>query len=378
MTSQILKTGRAPLVDLNQWVDSLIASYKKEIERNVGFVKGEGWMAHAIQKEAIQNSSDAIDKNSDERFSITFEMDDAFPVRFISITDTGTYGLTGKSFILKNELNKLQQNEPQKYQQERWVRFEALSFPNIDPIGRGSKGQGKWAFVGASQNKTIFYDTLRKDGIYRAGGWLGQEQLIEEPPEGMPARQLLKAQFNLEPLQHIGTRIVIKSPRKELMEGFYPLTNCPMMQYIQETWWELLKSGAQVFLKRGQFIIKIEPASCYSDTFINSNVQDIWTSKNCDLYWAKNTQAKVKELVIILAKNTIPEEFRGISIQRNGMKIRSFDVQMADPRITPEFAERIFGWVSFNKESEEELRQIEDTTHYDFSSSIGSFGARAQ
>ena len=56
------------------------------------------------------------------------------------------------------------------------------------------------------------------------------------------------------------------------------------------------------------------------------------------------------------------------------MKIRSFDVQAADPKITPEMAQCVYGWISFNDEGEKELRAIENTTHYDFTTSTGTFG----
>jgi hypothetical protein len=187
VTLQSLKAGRAPLADFNRWVDSLVASYRNQLDRNVSIVREDSWVAHIVQKEAIQNSSDALDKHSPDTWSVIFEVDQRFPVRFIAITDKGTCGLTGRIFVSKNELDRLEALEPQKYQRERWARFEALSFPNIDPSGRGSKGQGKWTFIGSSKNKTIIYDTLRKDGVYRVGGWLGQKQLMEKPLEGLEA-----------------------------------------------------------------------------------------------------------------------------------------------------------------------------------------------
>jgi hypothetical protein len=374
VTLQNLKAGRAPLADFNRWVDSLVASYRREIDRNVPVVKGTSWIAHIVQKEAIQNSSDALDSYSSDKWGVTFEVDENFPIGFIAITDEGTSGLTGKAFVSKEELDTLEAMEPQKYQQERWARFEALSFPNIDPSGRGSKGQGKWAFIGASKKKTIVYDTLRKDKVYRAGGWLGQKQLMQKPLEGPLAKALMKKEFGLDPLERVGTRIVITEPQSELMEGFYPLNKSQIGQYIKETWWELLKNGATIVLRRGTCSVEIVTPSYYSEEFIQKNGRSVWVARNCDLYWEKNTKVKAKELAIIHTNTVIPEGFRGISIQRNRMKIRSFDVQLADPRITPEMAEHIYGWISFNDAGEKELRAIEDTTHYDFTTSTGTFG----
>ena len=208
MTLQNIKAGRAPLADFNRWADSLLASYRQEIDRNVPIVSENSWIAHIVQKEAIQNSSDALDEISGTtKWCVTFELDEAFPTRYVSITDEGTFGLTGRTRLSKDELDMLEMKDPHKYQQERWARFEALSFPNIDPSGKGSKGQGKWTFVGASEKKTIIYDTLRKDGVYRLGGWLGQQQLIENPLEGSAAQNLMKKEFGLNPLENPGTRM---------------------------------------------------------------------------------------------------------------------------------------------------------------------------
>jgi hypothetical protein len=369
-----LEAGRAPVTDYNRLTDALMTNYRKEIDRNVTFVKETSWIAHVVQKEAIQNSSDALEKGSTDKWCVVFEMDEAFPVGFVTITDQGTCGLTGKTIVPKDELDRLEASEPQKYQYERWARFEALSFPNIDPIGKGSKGQGKWTFIGASQRKTIFYDTLRKDGIYRVGAWLGQGQLMKKPLEGEAAKQLIKEKFNLNPLAKVGTRIIIVNPRTELVDGFYPTNKGHLVDYIKETWWELLKDGASIFIKRGQYSFKVENPPYYSGDFIERNGEETMIAKDCNLDWAKNSKAKATELAIIYSKSAIPEGFRGIAIQRNGMKIRSFDVRTENPAITPEIAERIYGWISFNEEGEQELRSIEDTTHYDFSSSIGSFG----
>jgi hypothetical protein len=358
MAQSSLEAGRAPATDYNRLTDALMANYRKEIDRNVPFVKEDSWIAHVVQKEAIQNSSDALDRDSADKWLVLFEMDEAFPVGFVTITDHGTCGLTGQAIVPKDELNRLEASEPKKYQYEHWARFEALSFPNIDPIGKGSKGQGKWTFIGASQTKTIFYDTLRKDGIYRVGAWLGQGQLMKKPLEGEAAKQLIKEKFNLNPLAKVGTRIIIVNPKTELVNGFYPIIKSHIAEHIKETWWELLKDGASILIKRGQYSVKVENPPYYRDDFIEKNGEETLILKDCRLDWTRNSKAKATELAIIYSKTAIPEGFRGIAIQRNGMKIRSFDVRTENPAITPEISERIYGWIKFNEEGEKELREI--------------------
>ncbi len=370
--------GRAPLADFNRWADSQIANYKSKIEKNVSAVEEASWIAHPVQKEGIQNSADAMDSHSIEKWCVTFEMDDRLPPRYVTITDQGTCGLTGKALIDKEELDRAQKENPDEYREERWAKFEALSYPNIDPGDRGSRGQGKWVFIGASENKHIFYDTLRKDGLYRLGAWLGENQLLQEPPEGDSAEKLLKRYFpELDRLKKVGTRVIIVNPRRELWEGFASFldkSQCPLRKYIAETWWELLKKGYEVLIKWKGETFKVEPPVCYTENFIQNESRDDWFVKDACLGWEKNPDARVSELAIIYSAKVIPEELRGIAIQRAGMKINSFDVRTIIPSISADIADHVYGWIIFNRAAEEELRELEDPTHYDFSSSLGTFG----
>ncbi|MFX0199993.1 MAG: hypothetical protein ACFFCW_28060 [Candidatus Hodarchaeota archaeon] len=370
-----LQAGRAPVADFNRWAESQIATYKNKIEKNVPIAKKNSWMAHPVQKEAIQNSADALDSMSEDKWCVIFEIDEQIPPRYISITDKGTHGLTGKAIVSKEDLDKLQKETPNEYQRERWAKFEALSYPNIDPTGRGSRGQGKWVFIAASNDKTIFYDTLRKDGVYRIGAWLGNDQLLKKPPEGEEARSMFKKNLpDLESLYSIGTRVIIVNPKKEVWEGFFHFLESPLKAYIAETWWEPLKAGSDILIKWRKKTLKVKPPIYYVDSFIKEESLDVWTVGNADLRWDKNPDAKVKELTIIYSKDAIPEEFRGIAIQRGGMKICNFDVRNGNPSIKAEVSERIYGWIKFNEEAEKELRNIEDPTHYDFSAYLGTFG----
>jgi len=378
LTLHSIGAGRAPLADFNRWAESQISNYKGKIERNVATIEEASWLAHPVQKEAIQNSADAREETSKDRWCVTFEMDDQMPPRYIAITDQGTCGLTGKAIILKEELDTLQKEKPSDYQRERWAKFEALSYPNIDPTGRGSRGWGKWVFIGTSETKTIFYDTLRQDGVYRVGAWLGENQLLNVPPEGDAAEKLLKDNFLfLEPLKIVGTRVIISNPKRELWEGFASFLDhkqCPLRRYIAETWWELLRNGAEILIKWKGETIKVELPLQYTDSFIQNKTKEVWTVKDEPLDWDKNSEGKVKELMIIYSDEVIPEEFRGIAIQRAQMKINNFDIKTIVPSLSPEIADHLYGWITFNQTAEEELREAEDPTHYDFSAGLGTFG----
>ena len=70
----------------------------------------------------------------------------------------------------------------------------------------------------------MLYDTLRNDGVYRFGR--RQIQKFKLPlwhREGKKAEEALKAETGglLEPLKHIGTRVIIKDPSDEVIDSLY-------------------------------------------------------------------------------------------------------------------------------------------------------------
>jgi hypothetical protein len=130
-------------------------------------------IAHAIQKDAIQNGWDAKVRGNGGGWSFEFELLNHDGTNYLAMTDNGTTGLTGR--ILKPK--DLEQDLPIE---EKWGRFENVAFTK-DPSENalGSRGRGKFIFVGASKKKTICYDTLRHDGLYRFGvRWL---ELTDSP-----------------------------------------------------------------------------------------------------------------------------------------------------------------------------------------------------
>jgi len=134
-----------------------------------GYYDKRATLSHAVQKDAIQNGWDARlikkGKNQGKNWKFTFELIENPDLTLLVMTDEGTSGLTGKVFTT----DQMDQDFPRE---ERWVRFENLAFKNDKDKDRellGSRGRGKFVFVGASENLSIFYDTLRNDGTYRWG-----------------------------------------------------------------------------------------------------------------------------------------------------------------------------------------------------------------
>jgi len=364
---------KAPPVNWEQQIKNLLDSYSV-IYDHLG-INLETAEAHAVQKEAIQNSMDAYDPKNPDVWTVTFELYLRKP-SYVTITDTRTFGLTGKANLDEEELSKLNYKE---YLNERWSRFEALGYANPDPRARGARGQGKFVFIGSSEKKEMIYETLRADGVYRVGHWItrGAKPLIE-PLEGDDAKRYLAehAPF-LKPIDRVGTRIIIVEPIRELINAFMPLLDCDLKRYISETWWEPLLNGRRIYIKiqtRTQKLrCRVLPPPLFQDLYKHpEKFKHYRVIRDDYINFSRFGKAKVKEFRIAYSEEEIPEIFRGIAVQRGGMKVMTFDIREGNEHIEERYKKHIFGWITFNEEAEELLRDCERPNHYGFIRTRGS------
>ncbi len=210
---------------------------------------------HAVQKDAIQNGWSARKNKKGRGWSFTFELVEAADRKFLLMTDEGTTGLTGKVLT------------PEEYEtdlpgEERWGRFEGVAFtqPRAERT-LGSRGRGKFIFVGASKEYTIMYDTFRDDGTYRFGF---RTVIKTESPvaayDGEEGKQKLREMTGnlVVPLSSVGSRVIIVDPVDELVED---IESGQFLRYIGETWWEIiLKYEAMIKVKtRGRLQVASIP-----------------------------------------------------------------------------------------------------------------------
>ena len=166
---------------------------------------------HGVQKDAIQNAVDAAKGRG--AVNVKFDLIENAAGRFVTITDSNTSGLTGP--VLR-DVAEYDKELPDDY---HWARFEAFAFTKEDPNAIGARGQGKFVFLRAAKSYTMYYDTLRKDGISRLGATQAQRTGCpilpakdDAPWEGAHAAALLKAECGLDSLGTIGARIIIVDP----------------------------------------------------------------------------------------------------------------------------------------------------------------------
>src|SRR5712691_223978 len=118
-------------------------------------------LAHGLQKEALQNGWGARRNERGTGWGFAFKLTaNVGGHRFLTMTDRGTFGLTGD---LNFDVASLPENASIPTDQ-RWARFEGVYESGGDGMGPGSFGRGKFIFNLASKERIIYYDSLTIQG----------------------------------------------------------------------------------------------------------------------------------------------------------------------------------------------------------------------
>ena len=218
--------NRRPLhTNVKAVVDQIIDGYKVVEPR----------ASHWVQKDGIQNCWDARKEklNKSKKWKCEIELIKKDGHTIVTITDFGSVGLTGRRLDAK-DLAK-----PNIDPIHRYSRFENYAFANDNRQTQhllGSRGRGKFVFHGASKTMAIMWETLRDDKEY----WLGGRVVVNLTPDndfekGDAAKKILISKTNglLKPLTHVGSRIIIFNPVKEMIDDIVDGT---MERFISETW----------------------------------------------------------------------------------------------------------------------------------------------
>ena len=309
-------------------------------------------LAYALQKEAIQNSVDARAKKS-APVEVEFRVFENEKGEFLTITDKNTTGLTGEVKKTK-DYKKLDKDD-------NWARFESFGFTDKDPNAIGSQGEGKIAFLASSKGYMMFYDTLRGDGIYRLGATEATERGCPIFPDGEEeweddfGQEKLKEHCGVAPLKEVGTRIIICKPKKEVLEA---IKNGEFVRAIQETWFRCLEKKqlriSLVFSGRTEEIGVPDICSLFEE---KEKSHRSWVyGEDFEKPDLPRNHGKIKRFHAVYCQDTpVPEEWRGIAIIHNGMKICSVpDFMKWAP---PEIQEKIMGYVEFDSDVDGELRK---------------------
>jgi len=334
-----------------------VINWSNLVKAVVDGYRAQRGIAHGVQKDAIQNGWDARRHKKGTGWDFTFELIENKDCDFLTMTDRGTTGLTGR--ILKPE--ELMEDLPPN---EKWGRFENMAFtkePSEEALG--SRGRGKFIFVGASSQYVILYDSLREDGSYRFGVLTVRRTdcrvaAFDEDDGRKKLFEITKGA--LKPLAEVGTRVIIVDPCEELIDA---IKSGEFLRYIGETWWEiLLKYGVRIVLRMNGHDYVAKPPDEFVLPEEDTKRYRVWI-RNPSKITVLGTKFKITKLHIISdRKGGVPEDIRGISIQRGGMKICPVEFRYMEREI----AETIYGYVTLDSDTERLLLEDESIEHYSY------------
>lgn len=316
---------------------------------------------HGIQKDAIQNAWDARLKKSKEftskNWGVEFELleRDNPADNLLIITDHGTCGLTG------NMTAQDIKDDEKLAQDERWARWEALAWNKESAEDLGSRGQGKMILINGSQDYELWYDSLRFDSTYRMGGTKASTTACKVfHKEGDEGRNLIKSVLDIEPLNVVGTRLIIKNPKLDFVEK---LKSGEFLTDIEETWWpNIMQFGANIEIKHEGNIQKAGIPEIFPIDQLAQKKPNVktWLKDNIKIKFNRK-EYKIKRLYMACFDGDLSEERHvGVAVFRGGMKITTIPF----PDIT--LQKRVYGSLELDDDLDEIMRGIELPSHYGF------------
>ena len=308
---------------------------------------------HGAQKDAIQNAFHTANKTVPVEF--TFELVKNKKGTFFTMTDSNTNGLTGK-VLGTEEYETLEESD-------HWARFEGFGFTTSNQDAIGARGQGKFVFLAASADYSMYYDSLREDDTYRLGATRATKtdcpmlHWDEEDGRGEP-----KELTGLEPLSKLGTRIIIVNPIKELCDE---IENGNFITAIEETWFRAIeKERVKIRVKTSDYDKVAKIPKLFPIPSKDTDKIKVWIKNNDEIKLLSGERFKIKHLQIAYKKGgEIPEQFRGVTIIHNNMKITSINMEGVPLDIT----DNIYGFIEFDRDLDRELRKNynQNPNHYD-------------
>ena len=360
--------GRMPQNDLVQ-IEGTEKDYKD---------LGKG-LAHGFQKDAIQNGVGARVNKSMKKaclngWAFNFELIEINGKKSITFWDEGTTGLIGRILSLEEiEIASAAGELGSSNSDEKLSRFFSR-FESGGNLGAGMFGRGKLIFSAASKDKSLLVDSLRTDKKYVAsdrkiyGTTLSQ---LKKPKEDEDAKSFILEQSleALEPLTSPGTRITVLNIKEDLLKAFelsFEDSNNEESLYhmISETWWEIIKLGAKINLIRDGQILPVGLTSDLEPLLNAKHGIDGYKvyKKELKPINVDDQEYKIKEIKLVVAKDKIPKNLRGVWGQRKTMQVGDM---FSD--IRHEIKDKTFGYLRFDDDLETKLEEAENRVHYGFS-----------
>lgn len=320
-------------------------NYRNNVDWILGAYTDSGIsFPNGFQKDAIQNAVGARKTNKWKNWKCDISLVETSHGKYVVIEDSGTVGLTGNNTPAE-EINLLMAQGKALPAEERLSRFSSMFNSGGNVTGGGLFGAGKSVYSVASETYTYYYDSLREDGLY-VSNVNKRGQVNSVAFEGDEAKKYIFDNTGLTEKQTIGTRIIIESPKEELVNS---ITDRSIVPFIQESWWIILQrltddaaitvNGIKVTvpddIKEGTHSFEIQAPELYMQGY------------------------KVKHFGLYVFDDG-SNRWKGLSYYRKGMKIGEIDIKDIPNKIDGKF----WGYIEVDEQWEEALSDIEDKVHF--------------
>lgn len=320
-------------------------NYKKNVDWILGAYSDAGVsFPNGFQKDAVQNAAGARKHSKWKGWRCDISLKNTSKGSYVVVEDSGTVGLTGSNTPAK-VVYEMMANDETLPAEERLSRFTSMFNSGGNVAGGGLYGAGKSVYSVASETYTYYFDSLREDGIYVANVNKGG-QVNSVAFEGDEAKAYIFENTGLSEKTSVGTRVIIESPKQELVDS---ILSGEIIPFIQESWWLIM----QRLPDDAAITVNGIPVTVPEDV---TTAPQYYELQNPEIYV---TGYKVKHFGLYV----FPEggnRWSGISYYRKGMKIGQIDLKEVPKKVEGKF----WGYVEVDEQWEEDLSEIEDKVHF--------------
>lgn len=320
-------------------------NYKNNVDWILGAYTDAGVsFTNGFQKDAIQNAVGARKTDKWKNWSCDISFLENEHGQFVIVEDCGTVGLTGNN-TPSEEINKMMEEGKTLPSSERLSRFTSMFNSGGNTTGGGLFGAGKSVYSVASSTYTYYFDSLREDGKYVANiNKCGQ--VMSVALEEDEAKKYIYSNTGLAEKKTPGTRVIIESPKEELLSA---IQTGEIIPFIQESWWLII----QRFDSTSRISVNGIPVT------VPAGIRN--GSRNFEMQSPETYAAdyKVKHFGLYFFEHG-DNLWEGFSYYRKGMKIGEIDLKDIPAKADGNF----WGYIEVDKLWEDALSQIEDKVHF--------------